>query len=113
MIPKNCLSSVLDRLSTDGGYFVARLSEHWDGMHVLWMSPDGKLEQYAPPEKLKTRFHSFIGYEGAWIVGDKPKHAKPIPILSLVINSWILAIGTTAWAISTGFSSIIKKVRKH
>lgn len=99
MIPKNCLSLVLDRLNERGGYFVVRLSEHWRGLHVLWMSPSGELEQYSPPAKLDSPWRAFVGYEGAWVGGDRSELARPIPRLSLVAGSWTLAIGVTVWAL--------------
>ena len=42
MVPRNCLSTVLDRLVEQGGYGAFRGSSHssW-GMHVLHISPQG------------------------------------------------------------------------
>jgi len=99
----NCLSWVLDRLRRHGGYFVARLSEHWNGMHTMHMTPDMKLEQYAPPEKLDKPVDALLGYEGIVIFGDRPELGKPIRRRSMVLNVWLLALGVTVWAVHSWF----------
>lgn len=111
MIPKNCLSAVLNRLTSEGGYLVVRLSAHWGGVHVLWMNPNGDLEHYSPPSKLKYPWQAFMGFDGVWKKGDKSTFASPIPAKTLVLNSWVLALGTTFWAMREGLVSLSKKVR--
>ena len=111
MVPKNCLSAVLNRLTVEGGYLVVRLSANWGGVHVLWMHPNGELEQYSPPTKLKSPWQAFFGFDGVWKRGDRSSFASPIPTGTLVLNSWVLALGTTVWAVCVGVSSMYKKLR--
>ena len=69
-------------------------------MHVLWMSPEGEMEHYCPPEKLRSPMRAFLGFEGSWVQGDKGRRAKPISAGAFVANTWMLAFGATAWWIA-------------
>ena len=77
MIPRNCLSAVLDRLVSQGGYGVFRGSSHSDwGLRAPHISPEG-LAHYAPGAALD----------------------RPVTVRAIVVSAWIFVLGATAWAI--------------
>lgn len=99
MFSGNCLSEVLDRLNRDGGHGCFRDSAHSKlGMHALWLPPEGEMQHYVPPKPLRHPAQALLGFEGAWVVGDD-QPAPPVPRWKLVLNSWVLALGTTGWAL--------------
>ena len=99
MIPRNCLSTVLDRLVSQGGYGAFRGSSHsrW-GLHVLHISAEG-VSHYAPGATLDHPAEALMGFDGvAW--DRELADAKPVAIKAIVISAWIFALGATAWAVS-------------
>lgn len=99
MIPRNCLSYVLDRLATAGGYGAFRHSDHsgW-GMHVLHISAEG-VAHYAPGATLDHPAEALMGFDG--VEWDRElADAKPVSVRAIVISAWIFALGATAWGIS-------------
>ena len=99
MIPRNCLSTVLDRLVTDGGYGAFRGSSHSDwGLHVLHISPQG-VAHYAPGATLDNPAQALAGFDGLWWDRelDDP---RPVTVRAIVVSAWIFALGATAWAIA-------------
>lgn len=99
MIPRNCLSFVLDRLVSTGGYGAFRGSDHsgW-GLHVLHISPEG-VAHYAPGAPLDNPAQSLMGFDGvAW--DRELTDAKPVSVRAIVISAWIFALGATAWALA-------------
>ena len=98
MIPRNCLSTVLDRLVEQGGYGAFRGSSHssW-GLHVLHISPQG-VAHYAPGATLDHPVHALIGFDG--VVWDREMaDAPPVPIRGIVVGSLILAVGVLGWGL--------------
>lgn len=99
MIPRNCLSETLDRLHADGGYLSARRSAYWGMPHVLHVAKDGQISNYVPPARLPHPIHALVGFDGVLLDHD-PQPAPPMPLHGIVLGSWLLAIGATAWALS-------------
>jgi hypothetical protein len=98
MIPRNCLTAVLDRLVKQGGYACFRGSDHstW-GMHALHVSPEG-LAHYTPGATLDKPSDALMGFDGIWWDRELAD-AKPVPVRAIVVSAWIFALGATAWAI--------------
>ena len=99
MVPRNCLSTVLDRLVTDGGYGAFRGSSHssW-GMHVLHISPHG-VAHYAPGATLDHPAQALAGFDGLWWDAELDDGAHR-DRARIVVSAWIFALGATAWAIA-------------
>lgn len=98
MIPKNCLSQSLVPWHEQGGYLVMRKSSHWGLPHVMHLGSGGTLSSYAPPAPLDHPMRALLGFEGATSTTDA-EQANPMPLRGIVIGSWLMAIGATAWAI--------------
>ena len=99
MIPRNCLSHVLDRLATAGGYGAFRRSAtNPYALHVLHISADG-ISHYAPGATLDHPARALMGFDGAhW--DRELTDAKPVRVRAIVISAWIFAFGATAWAVA-------------
>lgn len=90
---------VLDRCTTEPGYFVARASSHTDcALHILHASPSG-LWHYAPGATLGHPVQALCGFDGVEWDRDMAD-APPMTMRAVIIGSWLLALGVTAWAIS-------------
>lgn len=101
MVPRNCLSTVLDRLVTDGGYGAFRGSSHSDwGLHALHISPQG-VAHYAPgatPDGPALP-QGLAGFDGVWWDAELDD-ARPVRVRAIVVSAWIFALGATAWAVA-------------
>lgn len=109
MIPRNCNSVALDRIHTEGGYVVARMSRHtrwW--MHAMHVSVDGTINSYVPPAPLDHPLRALVGFDGEEIHDDPVRFARPCPKRALVISAWILAFGVTVWAIDRWVRGLLR-----
>lgn len=98
MVPRNCLSTVLDRLASEGGYGAFRGSSHSDwGLHALHISPQG-LAHYAPGATLDHPALALAGFDGIWWDRELAD-ARPVKVRAIVVSAWIFALGATVWAI--------------
>jgi hypothetical protein len=98
VIPKNCLSQSLVPWHEQGGYLVLRKSSHWALPHVMHLGAAGRLSSYVPHAPLDHPVHALFGFEGETTEHDTAK-ARPMPLMGIVVGTWLMAIGATAWAI--------------
>lgn len=99
MIPRNCLSQVLDRCTTHNGYAAARASSHTDyALHVAHVGPEG-FWHYTPGATLAHPVQALYGFDGvAW---DRDMaDAPPMKVSAIVVGATILVIGVYAWAVA-------------
>lgn len=111
LIPRNCLSMMLDRCTTHPGYAVFRASDHTDlALHCLHVGPDG-LWHYAPGATLGHPVQALCGFDG--VVWDRDMaDAPPMSVRSIVVGSTLLCIGVYAWAISRCWRRVVRRIEK-
>lgn len=114
LIPRNCLSVTLDRWHEEGGYFVARTSEHTDLFtHAMLVERDGTISNYRPPEKLCHPLQALTGFEGGAVGKDPARLARPIKLGTAWIASLILFVGVTGWALDKLLFRLLDKIRRE
>lgn len=98
MFKPNCVIDMLDRLYREGGYCVARSSEHskW-GMHALHVSSKGSVNNYVPLQKLRHPLLALLGFDGRVRGVDPVKLARPMSAWGILVSGWMLAGGVTLW----------------
>jgi len=106
-VGENCLSHALDKWSGEGGYLlIVRASDHpwslrhprWVLSHVMHMDSAGYLTSYAPEKDLAHPARALFGFEGQ-VSSFDASPANPMPVRGLLASAWLLAFGSTAWAI--------------
>lgn len=100
MVPRNCLSLALDRWHESGGWLGCRRSKYWTVGHVVYVSPEGRIESYVPPGELAHPLQALVGFEAELREFDPPELARPIPISGIVWSAWLFALGATGWGVS-------------
>ena len=110
MIPDNCLSKTFDLLHSEGGYLGARASARtkwW--MHAIHVSREGNIASYVPPTKLRHPLLALLGFDGQMVDWDPEVHAQPVSKRAMVLSSWIMAFGVTAWALDRWVRGVFRR----
>lgn len=102
----NCLTETLDRLTTQGGYFVMRKSSARETGHVMHVGDEG-LQHYSPGAPLGHPARALIGFDG--VTWDREMaDAPPMSERGIVLSGLLLAGGVLVWYAKRKVRSIFK-----